>query len=326
MKTLRRTVRWFLVLLTAGFIGLNILAYNQAYAMLHYSSAGERTKKAESLSLARKVFILLAGTNVPRPQGRQTPADFALRYETVRVTADDSIRLEAWHCPAPDTQTMVILFHGYALDKTSQLPVAAAFHKLGIPCLLVDFRGSGGSSASHTTVGFEESRDVEAAFRYARTRFPASRLVLYGSSMGGAAILRAIAHRGVAPDAIIIESVFDSLLKTVENRFHAMRVPAFPNAQLLVFWGGRQFGFDGFSLNPAKDAGTVRCPALFLHGTGDPRALPNEGRRVYEAVPGPKRFQAFPSSSHEDTAVLHPEQWLQAVQPFLQEAFPPHAA
>jgi alpha-beta hydrolase superfamily lysophospholipase len=216
--------------------------------------------------------------------------------------------------PAP----LVLLFHGYAADKSSLIEEAAAFHELGCATLLVDFRGSGDSSEAYTSVGFHEAEDVAAAISYAREHLPGSRLLLFGQSMGAVAILRAIDQGSVKPDAIIIEAVFDTMLNTVRNRFQAMGIPAFPSAQLLVFWGGRQFGFDGFKHNPIVYARGVTCPTLVLHGTDDPRARIEEGRRVYAALPASKRFAALPAIGHESYIFRHRQQWMDTVREFLK--------
>ena len=119
--------------------------------------------------------------------------------------------------------------------------------------------------------------------------------------------------QGVAPDAVILEAVFDTMLNTVRNRFASMGVPAFPSAQLLVFWGGRQWGFNGFAHNPVEYATALRCPALFMHGANDPRATVAEGRRVFAAVPGSKEFKEFASAGHEAYIAGHPDAWRTAV-------------
>jgi pimeloyl-ACP methyl ester carboxylesterase len=116
--------------------------------------------------------------------------------------------------------------------------------------------------------------------------------------MGAAVVLRAVHACGVQPDAIIAEAVFDRMLSMVRNRFRIMGVPSFPGAELLVFWGGRQAGFNGFSLNPVDYAASVRCPILFLHGAADPRARIEEARSVFATVPGWKRFKEFPGIGH----------------------------
>jgi alpha-beta hydrolase superfamily lysophospholipase len=213
---------------------------------------------------------------------------------------------------------MVLLFHGYAAEKGSMQPEARAFLKMGLSVLLVDFRGSGESSGSHTTVGFEEGVDVARSLAFARTNWPGHPMILYGQSMGAAAILRAIHAHGARPDGIVLEAVFNNMLDTVRHRFEAMGVPSFPCAELLVFWGGQQAGFDAFNHNPVEYAAAVECPTLFLHGTDDPRARVNEARQVFDAISGPKHFQSFPQLGHEPALRHHPEDWHRVLTPFLR--------
>jgi len=300
-----------------GFAALNVLAYNHARAMMRFTRAGSRTVKPEALSTAQKIKVLLLGVNVPRPAGGRTPADEGLAFEPVTVPGPDGIRLGCWHCPNVDGSALAILFHGYGADKSSLLAEAAAFHRLGLSALLADSRGSGESSESYTTVGFREAEDVAAVMSYAEDRLPHAKLVLFGQSMGAAAVLRAIHSHGVKPDAVIVEAVFDRMLNTVRNRFDAMGVPSFPSAELLVFWGGRRAGFDGFRHNPVEYARSVVCPILFLHGSDDPRARVEEGRRVFDAVSAPKSLKEFPRTGHEAYVTRFSQEWREAVGKFL---------
>ncbi len=156
-----------------------------------------------------------------------------------------------------------------------------------------------------------------ATVRYAQENLPHSQLILFGQSMGSAAILRAIQKENIAPDGVILQAVFDSMLQTIRNRFASMGVPSFPSAELLVFWGGQQQGFNGFSHNPVDYATALNCPALFLHGSDDPRATLAEGRRVFDAAPEPKTFVEFPRTGHESYLATHPEKWKASVGTFL---------
>jgi uncharacterized protein len=193
----------------------------------------------------------------------------------------------------------VIMFHGYAACKSDLLVPAADFHKMGYDLLLIDFRGSGGSTGQETSIGFNESKDVAQAVRYANNQWPDRDIILYGVSMGSAAILRAIAFEGVKANAVIIESPFDSLINTVGNRFKIMGLPTFPAAQLLVFWGGVQQGFNGFNHNPVEYAKSVNCPVLLMQGERDTRATPEQAKTVFDNLSGEKRFVIFPGVSHE---------------------------
>ncbi len=317
----RRKRRVFMVVgvLLVGFALLNLLAYQHAWSMMHFTADRHKTGEPESLSFGQKIMVLLCGVKITRPETKDRPTTLSPECKVLTIPGTNGIRLGAWYCPGPPQSPLVILFHGYIGEKSGTLPEAKALLELGCSVLLVDFRGSGDSSENYTTIGYKEAEDVAAAFTYSQEHLPHSKIILYGQSMGACAVLRAVHSCGVRPDAILIEAVFDRMLTTVQHRFEAMKIPSFPCAQLLIFWGGRQIGFNGFSHNPMDYAAAVNCPALFLHGTLDPRAHIEEARRVFEAVPSFKRFAEFPDCGHEAAAKRFPEKWKDAVGPFLKE-------
>jgi pimeloyl-ACP methyl ester carboxylesterase len=313
--------RWLAVgalIVIAGFAGLNALAFNHAEAMLRFSDGGLRTTSPERLGLLSRINVLLAGVNIPRPRSDRNPSDLAPDCRELSVPGPSGVTLASWYCDRGNGTPLVILFHGYSAEKSSLLGEARAFLALGSSVMLVDFRGSGGSSESYTTVGVHEAEDVAAASHYARRELSHREVFLFGRSMGAAAILRAAHAHAIQPDGVILEAVFDSLLNTVRHRFRATRVPAFPSAELLVFWGGRQWGFDGFEHNPSAYAASVRCPVLLMHGERDPRVRLTEARRVFEAIPAAKELVTFEQSGHESYLSNHASQWRNAVERFIK--------
>jgi hypothetical protein len=252
---------------------------------------------------------------LPRPENAFTPGAVGLPF-TTHIISEGPIRLEAWHVPAEASRGLVLLFHGHAACKCGLLTEAAALWRLGYSALLVDFRGSGGSSEAITTIGALEADDVAAAVDYARAHWPGQPLVLYGQSMGAAALMRAVAH-GVAADAIIVECPFDRLLTTVEHRFEAMHVPSFPCARLLLFWGGVQNGFDAFDHNPVEYAAAIRCPALMMHGALDRMVRTGEAESIFAALAGPKRWELFADVGHQSYCLKYPARWTAVVKDFL---------
>jgi alpha-beta hydrolase superfamily lysophospholipase len=116
--------------------------------------------------------------------------------------------------------------------------------------------------------------------------------------MGGAAVLRAMATEDARPDGIVVEAPFDTLLTTIGHRYHAMGLPSFPFAPLLVLWGGAQDGFNAFALNPVDYAVAVNCPALVLAGENDPWVKPEEARRVAASMRGPTQCHIFANGRH----------------------------
>ena len=318
MRTKRVTVAC-VCLLGMAFVTLNLLAYNHAYAMMHFTSQGGRTREPERLAGLAKFKVLIAGVNIPRPKSDLQPSAVDPDCRVLLIGEPDGVRLAAWYCDRGSNTPSVTLFHGYSAEKSSLIDEAKTFLALGASVLLVDFRGSGESSESYTTIGVREADDVAAVVRYAQQHLAHSRVILFGQSMGAVALLLAVDQRGISPDAIIAEAVFDTMLNTVRNRFTAMHVPSFPSAQLLVFWGGRQWGFNGFEHNPENYARAVQCPALFMHGGDDPRATLGEGRRVFDAVHGSKEFKIFDRTGHESYISTHATEWRATVAEFMRK-------
>ncbi|HEY8667268.1 MAG TPA: alpha/beta fold hydrolase [Tepidisphaeraceae bacterium] len=306
-----------LTTLLALAIALNAVAYMHAYAMTHFVPRGERTENPLHLSSWQKVKIVLTGVTLPRPYNPVGPEAFGLSYKTVNFAVADGTTLEGWVIPADKPKGTFIGFHGYATAKCSLLGEAKVFHELGYSVLLVDFRGSGGSGGNVTTIGYREADDVAATVAYAQANLPARPLIVFGQSMGSAAILRAVAHNNVHPDLLLLESPFDRLFTTVQNRFHTMGLPAFPLANLLTFWGGVQQGYSGFKHNPAEYAASVHCPVLLMHGRHDPWVTDSETASIFQGFAGEKQLDIFEQVGHEPYLDHEPEHWNNVVRDFV---------
>jgi alpha-beta hydrolase superfamily lysophospholipase len=309
--------RRLVILLVGAVVLLNLAAFFHARAFTHYAIGGPRTGPAQELGLWHKIKVIGTGVRLPRPENRYTPAASRLPYTTHTIAAN-GVTLEAWHIPADNPRGLAVLFHGYGGCKSNLLWEAVTLRKLGFSILLVDFRGSGGSSESITTIGALEADDVAAAVAYAQNRWPDQRLVLFGQSMGAAAVLRAVAG-GAAADAILLECPFDRLLTTVSHRFELMGLPTVLLPRVLVFWGGVQNGFDALAHNPVEYAASVRCPVLVMHGAKDRLVHEKEAEDIFRALSGPKRWELFAEAGHESYCFKCQARWTSVVKEFVSE-------
>lgn len=316
---MRRFVKLLVAALLSAIGSVNLLAFMQARAMTRFVESGERTARPEQLSVFEKFAVVLSGVSIPRPRNLSTPAKYDLPFSTHRFLNSSGESLEAWHVAANAGAPVVLMFHGYAVSKSTMLSTAQALRELGVATLLVDFYGSGGSSGSGTTVGVEEADDVAAAFAYAKKTWPQAKILLYGISMGGAAVLRAVAVNGIEADGVIVEATFDSLLNAGKSRLRAMGLPVSPFAQLLLLWGSVQQGFDLFTHNPADYAASVNCPILVLHGEQDARATLAEARSIAAALGERGRIKSFADVPHMAIVDARRDQWMSAVAGFLAE-------
>jgi alpha-beta hydrolase superfamily lysophospholipase len=303
---------WWVCLLV--FILINIVACFHAYKFTHFAAETiEKTKSAKALSVGEKLETLFFGVNNPRPTNKIQPTQ---SFETVFLQSNRKI--ECWHIKLPNSKGTVAIFPGYSGSKSLMLDKSDEFIRLGYSTLLVDFAGTGGSEGNQTTIGYKEARDVKTCFKYL-SKQGENNIILFGTSMGAVAILKAAQDYSLAPAGAILECPFGSMYQTTCARFRQMGVPCFPMAGLLVFWGGIQNEFWGFSHNPQAYAKHVKFPVLLLYGEKDAEVSREETNEIYASLAGKKRLSTYPEAGHENYLKRYKKQWQEDVTSFLQE-------
>ena len=312
----RRLLLRLAVLGVAGFVLLNVMAFAHARSLTRFTH-GPRTKPPWRLSTFEKVSVLVCGARLGHSKNVVTPGGLGMPYERHVFAGQKRRALEAWHIPHRRPRGIVVGFHGHGGCKADLLREAQVFRNLGFSVFLVDFPGAGGSEGDTTSIGFHEAEDVWRATTYARSLPGGSRLIAYGVSMGAAAVLRATSQHARHADELIVEAPFDRLRTTVAHRFEEMGVPAFPAADLLVFWGGVQQGFSGFEHDPRSYAARVKVPLLLIHGDRDPYVTPAEAESILRAARGPKTSLTCAGVGHASCLRARPQLWREAVERFL---------
>jgi pimeloyl-ACP methyl ester carboxylesterase len=303
-----RIVRVALVL----FILMNIIAIFHAYKFTHFvDSRVEKTKSPNQLSLFSKVKTIVFGVNNPRPENDSKPKQ---AFETIFI--NNNKKIECWSIKSAKSKGTVILFHGFGGHKSTLLDKSNEFIKLGYNTMLVDFMGSGGSEGNQTTIGYFESEQVKSCYEYLVNKGEKN-IILFGTSMGAVAILKAIHQYDIAPSSIIIECPYGTMYQTVCARFHSMNIPTFPMAGLLTFWGGAVNGFWAFDHNPSYYAKSVKCPTLILYGELDEKVSIEETNEIFTNLNGNKVLKIYPKAGHENYLIQYHTEWANDITTFL---------
>ncbi|MES2513387.1 MAG: alpha/beta hydrolase [Bacteroidota bacterium] len=308
---MNKFIKRSLITVSILFIVMNVVAYFHASKFTHFNpTSPPKTKDAAHLSVSEKIKAVFLGINNPRPINKKTPNR---PFETIKLKSNKEI--ECWYIKADSAKGTVILFHGYSGQKSSMLDKADVFLDLGYNSLLVDFMGSGGSEGNQTTIGFYEAQEVKTAFEYIVTKGEQN-ISLFGTSMGAVAIMKAQSEYTLNSKSIIIECPFGTMLETVQSRFSTMHVPAFPMANLLVFWGGYQNDFDAFSHNPVDYAKNIKCPTLLLYGEKDEKVSRSEIDKIYKNLSGKKEVKFYPLAGHENYLNKYKAEWTNDITSF----------
>ncbi|MBX2797257.1 MAG: lysophospholipase [Myxococcales bacterium] len=275
----------------------------------------ERTGRPESLSTADKIRVLLFGVTIPRPPPRYAASEFGLRTEGYVIDGPlgplELLRVGTG-------SQVVVLVHGYASERTDTFPTARRLVDLGFTVVAPNLRGAGASEGDRTSLGWHEAEDVAAVVRWVGDTLGDREPILYGFSMGGAAVLGAVARARAPAEAVVTECTFDRLPHTIGHRFAAMGLPRRGLSDLMLFWGGLQQGFDAWRVAPVVDASRVTVPTLVVGGELDRRVLPSETRALAGALGEHGQLAIVEGMGHAQLARSQPDTWDRVVAPFLR--------
>ncbi len=302
-----------------GLVLSQLLVFQHARAMTTWASDGARTPPPEELDSWGKARVLLTGVRVPRPMPSRSPADLELPHELRPWTGPDEVPQEAWQIPpAPGSSPKgtVILWHGYAAACDQLLETASRLHQDGWTTVLANLGGSGDGGWDRTSLGLREAESVALLARELHEE-TGEEPALYGFSMGGAAILEALARHRTPARGAVVEATFARLRTTVQRRFRLMGLPGSPGAELLLFWGGVQAGFDPFDHNPEERAAEVGVPVMVVQGADDARVSPQDAHAIHDALPAGSALLLLDGVGHEQAAQVAPKRWDDAVLPWL---------
>lgn len=305
-----RAFRICLRIILILFVFMNGIAFMHAYKFTHFSKS-PINKTSEKLSYGQKLKLAFTGVDNPKPRNHAFPKH---SYQTLRIQSNKMI--EGWLIPVDSSKGTVIICHGYGGEKSGMLDKAEAFRMLGYSTVLIDFMGAGASEGVQTTIGYKEAVQVADIVNYVVSKGEKN-IILFGTSMGAAAIMRAVAELGTKPTSIIIECPFSTMYRTVVNRFHTQGVPIFPMAGLLLFWGSVQNGFWAFAHNPVDYARNIKCPTLLLYGEKDAKVGRDEIDAIFGNLQGEKVLRTYPLAGHENYLRKYEKAWTTDVQSFL---------
>lgn len=300
--------------LLVAFIVLNIIVICHAYKFTHFYEAGSiKIKDKGDKTGWDKTKEMLFGISAVK--GVNIAPDTAIK--TTWLTTASGLKLEAWEFSADSSIGTVAIFHGHGSKKSSLLPEAEVFKKLGYNTLLLDFRAHGGSQGNTCTIGYKEAEDVKLAYDYIAGKGEKN-IILYGISLGAATITKSIHDYHLKPSKVILDMPFGSLSTAVSGRLKIMGLPAQPLGGMLTFWGGLQNGFWAFNHNPYVYARSIECPVLLQRGKLDPRVTQEETDLIYNNIHSAKKMLVYDSTAHESLCKKEPAKWTAAITDFLK--------
>jgi len=215
---------------------------------------------------------------------------------------------------------VIILVHGFTSNHFDMLPYYDMFYRNGFDCVIYDHRNHGYSEKNYTTMGLEESKDLEGIYKIVKEKFGEdSQIGLLGESMGAASVM--LASSNLKDLSFAIEdcgytSAWEEMLFVGKHDYHLFRIPYGDLTRKYLI---KHYGYDLKEIAPVN--ALAKCskalPFLFIHGDSD-SFVPSKMLKInYDAKPGNKEMKYFAGSAHAKSYREHVKEYEKLVSDFL---------
>ena len=263
-------------------------------------------------------------THLDRRPITTNPGHYGLKYENVSfLSRIDHIRLNGWFIPALSPSNRTIIFaHGIGANRVQADANAMSIfltlvkHKYNI--LTFDFRDSGESGGTISTVGYLEQRDLEGALDYMKSRPQGQHIGFLGFSMG-AAVSILVAANEPSVEAVVADSSFADLQQYLEaNLSKYTHLPYFPFTPVMEWLCEPLTGFNPSMVQPIKSIARIAPrPILLIHGEADRQISVDNSRQLFAATHNPNaQLWTVPKANHTQSYNTEPVAYLDHVLTF----------
>lgn len=234
-------------------------------------------------------------------------------HERVSVKTDDGLTLYGdFFLNENPTDKTILCSHGYNTSGFEDFPLMVEpILRRGYNCFLLNHRRFGGSEGKYTGFGILESRDMLKWIELINRYFPDGKIVLYGISMGAAAVMQA---SDLPLPENVVGIVEDCGFTSAYEEFRYMlkrmaHLPGFPLLNVLGWQCKRFLKLDIKANDSRKCVAATKLPMLFLHGGADAFVPAAMAKECCEACGGEKRLVIFEGAAHAQSHFKHPEQY-----------------
>lgn len=298
---------------------LSLLAVSEAGGAAYFY---QRTMKRGKAKTERT--IKMAGTDWSQHMDfiqERKKYMLAQYHEDVYQTSKDGLKLHATYFPGPDTQKIVICFHGYTSDGMHDfIGLSDYYMRNGYGMLLVDERAHGKSEGTYIGFGCLDRHDALGWIQWVIQECgPQVQILLHGISMGGSTVLMTSSMElPLQVKGIISECGFTSPKEVFTHVLHTMyHLPAFPMIQISDYVNRKKAGFGLDECNAAREVRNAKVPILLIHGDGDTFVPCEMCEKIYENCTSPKTRLIIKDAAHAECYYKDTEAYEQALDTFV---------
>lgn len=264
------------------------------------------------------IALVAAGMLLASPSQRVVgdPPSY-LRAQAVAIARANAQPISGWFAQGRPGWPGILLLHGVRADRRQMLGRARFLNRAGYSVLLIDMQAHGETPGEWITFGYRESEDARTAADYLRSRVSGQPVGLIGVSMGGAAAL--LGNRPVVADALVLEAVYSTIGRAVENRL-SLRLGDTGKlvAPLFLMQIEPILGMRPGELSPVAAITRVTSPVLIVGGSADRRTQTDETNRLFSHASKPKSIWVLEGARHVDFHDFSPDAYEEKILEFFR--------
>lgn len=246
-------------------------------------------------------------------------------HKDIYIFSIDKLKLHATEIKQANNlykNNWAIIIHGYNNFGLQMLDIAQEFYKLGFNIILPDCRGHGKSDGDYISMGWYDRFDILQWIKFIIKKNPQAKIILYGLSMGGAAVLMTSGENlPVNLKCIISDCAYTSVKD--ELFYHYKKIFNLPKFLLNLTDIICQTK-PGYKLSEASAINQVKkskTPILFIHGAQD-RFVPTKMvYKLYKTANCPKDILVMPKAGHAMSYKTNSKKYWQKINAFLKRHF-----
>ncbi len=201
---------------------------------------------------------------------------------------------------------------------------AAPYRESGYNVLVTDSRAHGFSDGQYSTIGKEESRDLEKWARLLTEKYGIKSILLHCICIGCATGLLAATRSGstLPFKGIILDGCFTTFRETYKRHMQVDRRPLFPVLDMIMLMIYRNTGCNVLTDSPKRMLPRLRIPVMFIHGKCDIYSLPAKAEQLYSSTGSEsKRLVWMEKGCHSHLRLAQTDKYDAAVKEFATNVF-----
>lgn len=219
--------------------------------------------------------------------------------QNVIITTRDQKKLHCYYVNNPQSQKVIVYFHGNAGNMYQRIPELLRLSKMGIDVFGAEYRGYGKSTGRPSEKGLYRDGHAVLDFLQKEKNYCIDSIFIYGRSIGTTVAVDVCVQKPLG-GVILVTPLTSGKMYAKEKGMGILNL---------------------FTGNPFDNIGKcrqIRTPVLIIHGTADEIIPYYMGKEMYDSIASEKYFVRIERGNHNNLEYVAPDKYWGSIEQFVK--------